>query len=168
MSNDESLFKWSPKYSVNIQAIDDQHRELVNILNRLSKAVIKREGNQAIAEILDALMGYTQTHFVLEESLMQHAKFEDYEAHKLEHKELLEQLHQLGTRHLFEESPIYYEMLSFLKTWIKEHLVGEVRKYSTALQQNGFSVSAWEKEISLEFAYMLTAKRQWWQFWKLA
>ncbi len=168
MSNDESLFKWSPKYSVNIKAIDDQHRELVNIVNRLCKTITKREDDKAIAEILDALMGYAQTHFALEESLMERAQFEDYEAHKLEHKEMMEQLHQMCFRHSIEELPIYYEMLSFLKAWLKDHLLGEIRKYGTALRQSEFSVAAWEQEVALELAFMSNAKRPWWQFWKLA
>ena len=71
MSNEEVFFKWSPDYSVNIKTIDDQHQELVNILNRLFIAVSKREGDKVIAGILDALMSYTQTHFALEERLMQ-------------------------------------------------------------------------------------------------
>jgi hemerythrin len=168
MSNDEVFFKWSPQFSVNIKIIDVQHRELVNILNRLCSEVTKREGNKAIAEILDALMSYTQTHFVLEESLMRQAKFEDYEEHKLEHKKLIEQFDQLCKRHLLEETPIYFEILSFLKTWLKGHLLDEVKKYRTALQQSEFSVSAWEEEVSAEFAFMSNAKRQWWQFWKVA
>ena len=66
-SNDEELFKWSPEYSVNIKTIDNQHKELISILNRLFVAVFNREGDKAIAGILDALMTYTKTHFALEE-----------------------------------------------------------------------------------------------------
>ena len=73
MSNDEVFFKWSNDYSVNIKTIDDQHQELVNILNRLFIAVSKREGSKVIASIFDALMSYTKTHFTLEERLMREA-----------------------------------------------------------------------------------------------
>lgn len=168
MPNDEIFFKWSPDYSVNIKTIDDQHRELVNILNRLFIAVSRREGDKAIAGILDALLCYTQTHFALEERLMQQANYRDYEAHKQEHVKLIAQLDQLCKKHLLEEKPIYFEMMSFLKTWLKEHIQGVDRKYSTALQQAGFSVAAWEKEATAEFALMSNAKKQWWELWKAA
>ena len=92
MSHEEVFFKWSQDYSVNIKTIDDQHRELVNILNRLFVAVSKREGEKVIAGILDALMSYTQTHFALEERLMRQAKYKDLEPHMEEHRKLLEQL----------------------------------------------------------------------------
>lgn len=160
MSNEEVFFKRSSDYSVNIKAIDDQHRELVNILNRLFVAVSKREGEKVIAGILDALMSYTQTHFALEEVLMRQAKYKDLEAHVEEHRKLIGQ-------HLLEEKPIYFEMLSILKTWLKEHIQGVDTKYSAALQQAGFSVAAWEHEASTEFARMSNSKK-WWEVWKAA
>ncbi len=167
MSNEEVFFKWSPEYSVNIKTIDDQHRELVNILNRLFIAVSKREGDKAIAGILDALVTYTQTHFALEERLMQQANYKDFEAHKVEHQKLLDQLDHLCRKHLVEEKAIYFEMLSFLKTWLKEHIQGVDTIYSSALQQAGFSVAAWEHEATAEFKRMSDSKK-WWELWKAA
>src|SRR5512141_796604 len=99
-SNDEVFFKWSSDYSVNIKTIDDQHQELVNILNRLFVAVCMREGDKVIAGILDALMDYTKKHFSLEERLMRMAGYKDLEAHMAEHKKLLDQLDQLCKKHL--------------------------------------------------------------------
>ncbi len=167
MSNTEVFFKWSSEYSVNIQTIDNQHQELVNILNRLFVAVCNREGDKVIAGILDALMDYTKTHFALEERLLQQAKYKDFDAHKAEHEKLLGQLDQLCKKHLLEEKPIYFEMLSFLKKWLKEHILGVDTKYSTTLIQAGFSVASWEREASSEFARMSDSKK-WWEVWKAA
>lgn len=167
MSNDEVFFKWSPEYSVNIKTIDNQHQELVNILNRLFVAVSKREGDKAIAGILDALISYTQKHFSLEERLMRQAKYANVEAHIAEHRKLIEQLDQLCKKFLVEEKPIYFEMLSFLKTWLKGHIQGVDKLYSVALQKSGFSVSEWELEATAEFAVMANSKK-WWEVWKIA
>jgi hemerythrin len=163
MSDDEVFFKWSPDYSVNIRAIDQQHQELVNILNRLFIAVFKREGDKVIAGILDALMSYTQTHFALEERLMQLAKYKNFEAHKVEHKKLIEQLDQLCKQHLLEEKTIYFEMLKFLKTWLKEHILGVDTQYSAALQQAGFSIAAWELEANAAFSAIGEKTGRWWR-----
>lgn len=165
MSNDEVFFKWSPEYSVNIKTIDNQHQELVSILNHLFIAVSKREGDKVIAGILDALMGYTKTHFALEERLMQQAKYKDIEAHKLEHKKLIEELDRLCKKHLLEEKPIYFEMLGFLKAWLKDHIQGVDKKYSADLQKAGFAFAAWEKEASETFAAMIEKTGKWWKVW---
>ena len=76
---------------------------MINILNRLFVAVSKREGDKAIAEILDALMCYTQTHFELEERLMRQAKYKDLDAHIHEHQKLIEQVDHLSRKYLVEE-----------------------------------------------------------------
>ncbi len=167
MSNEEVFFKWLPEYSVNIKAIDDQHCELVSILNGLFVAVSQREGDKVIAEILDALMSYTRTHFALEERLMRQAKYADLDAHVEEHRKLIAELDRLCRKHLIEEKAIYFEMLGFLKSWLKEHIQGVDTRYSAALQKAGFSVAEWEAHATAEFARMSNAKR-WWEVWRAA
>lgn len=163
MSNEEVFFKWSPDYSVDIKTIDNQHQELISILNHLFIAVSRRQADKEIAVILDDLVGYTKTHFALEERLMQQADYEDLEAHKLEHKKLLERLDQLTKKFLLEEKPIHFELLSFLKLWLKEHIKGSDKKYSSALQKKGFSMAAWEREATAAFMEMVEKTGRWWR-----
>ena len=163
--SDEVFFKWSSDYNVNIKTIDSQHQELVRILNHLFIAVSKREGDKVIAGILDALTDYTKTHFALEERLMQQAKYKELESHKLEHRKLIAELDRLCKKHLVEEKPIYFEMLAFLKNWLKEHIQGVDKKYSTDLQAAGFSFAEWEKEAHAAFAAMIEKTGRWWKVW---
>ena len=165
VSNDEVYFKWSPEYSVNIKTIDNQHQELVNMLNRLFIAVSMREGSNVIGGILEALRSYTKTHFSLEERLMQQANYADLEAHKLEHQKLIGELDQLCKKHLTEDKPIYFEVLRFLKTWLKGHIKEVDTKYSIALQQARFSLETWELEAAREFNVMIEKTGRWWRIW---
>jgi hemerythrin len=162
---EEVFFKWSPEYNVNIKVIDSQHQELVNIINRLFNAISMREGDKVIASILDALMSYTKTHFALEERLLQQANYADFVAHKQEHAKLIEQLDQLCKKHLIEEQPIYFEMLRFLKKWLKDHINGVDKGYSKALQDAGFSYAAWEREAAAEFSALMEKTGRWWKLW---
>ncbi len=98
---------------------------------------------------------------------MKQAGYEDFDAHKAEHQKLLEQLDRLCKKHLVEEKAIYFEMLGFLKIWLKEHIQGVDTKYSAALQQAGFSTDAWEQEATAEFTRMSESKK-WWEVWKTA
>ena len=165
VSKDDVYFKWSPEYSVNIKTIDNQHQELVNMLNRLFVAVAQREGNKVIGGILEALRSYTKTHFSLEERLMEQAQYADLEAHKLEHQKLIGQLDDLCKKHLTDDKPIYFEVLRFLKTWLKEHFKGLDTKYCVALQQAGFSFADWERKAAEEFNVMIEKTGRWWKIW---
>lgn len=139
MSTEEDFFKWSADYSVNVAALDDQHKELIAILNRLFIAVSKLEGSKAISGTLDDLMSYTEKHFALEESLMRQAKYPDFDAHKAEHQRLLAQLDQFRKKHQSEEKPIYFEMLGFLKAWLRDHILSVDRKYYPSMQRSGLT-----------------------------
>lgn len=139
MSNEEDFFKWSADYSVNVAAIDEQHKELVAILNRLFIAVSKLEGDKAIAETLDSLAKYTEKHFSLEENLMQQADYPDFEAHKAEHKRLLAQLDQFRNKQQLDQEHLHFEMLKFLKAWLKDHILRVDKKYYPAMQRAGIT-----------------------------
>jgi hemerythrin len=164
-SNNEVYFKWVPEYSVNIKTIDSQHQELVNMLNRLFVAVAQREGNKVIGSILEALRSYTKTHFSLEERLMKLAGYPYLEAHKLEHQKLSDQLDELCKKHQSEDKPIYFEVLRFLKNWLKEHIKEVDTKYSLALHEAGFSLAEWEHEAAAEFNVMIEKTGRWWRIW---
>jgi hemerythrin len=58
-------------------------------------------------------------------------------------------------------------MLSFLKSWLMEHIRGVDTKYSSALREVGFSLDVWECEVAAEAALMSNSKK-WWELWKLA
>lgn len=169
MPSSEKFFKWSPEYSVQIASIDEQHKELVNILNRLFVAVSRLEGDMVIGGILDALTDYTRTHFALEEQLLRMAKYGDFEDHREKHRNLIEKLEELREKHTHEGKSIHFEMLSFLKTWLKEHIKGEDVKYSKALHAAGFSMVEWEREANKTFASISDREDgPWWKKWGAA
>jgi len=142
MTSKDDFFNWSDDYNVNVKGLDEQHQELVDILNRLFVAVSRQEGKKAIIGTLDALLKYAEKHFALEEYLMQQANYSNIEVHKAEHRKLIEHLDQLCDKHSLEEKPIYFEMLNFLKSWFKDHILGVDMQYSEFLQQSGHSIAA--------------------------
>ena len=164
MTQEDVFFEWSDDYNINIPAIDDQHKELVKMLNLLFNAIARQEAGKVIAGILDSLVEYTQTHFALEERLMQEADYKGIDHHKQEHKKLIEQLDHLTRKFMVENKPIYFEMLTFLRRWLREHIIGCDIKYSSALQRAGFSTTSWEQQAKAEFDAMAERKKQWWNF----
>ncbi len=163
MPSGEAFFTWSSDYSVNISEIDEQHKELVGMINVLFVAVSRREGDRVIGEILDSLVAYTRTHFVLEERLMAEAGYPDLAGHREEHRELIGQLDGLARKFMLDDRPIYFEMLSFLRTWLRAHILGSDMKYSDAFRKSGFSTGRWEQGAKLEFASVAARKRPWWK-----
>ncbi len=80
-----------------VSVIDQQHLELVNMLNRLNDAVKNKESREDIYRIIDEVIDFTRLHFATEEELMAHSGYVDVEFHKEKHKQLMQDaLHLKG------------------------------------------------------------------------
>ena len=55
----EDLFCWSEKYHVGIAFADVQHKQLVDIINRLHQVLMEGKGRVVIGKTLDELIRYT-------------------------------------------------------------------------------------------------------------
>lgn len=75
--------------------IDQQHLELVNMLNKLNDAVKNNETRQEIYRIIDEVITFTGAHFETEEQLMVQSGYADIEWHKGKHRELMEDARHL-------------------------------------------------------------------------
>lgn len=135
------LIRWTPELSVGIEEIDGQHKELVSLLNQLHVAIVERHAARDAAEILDRLVDYTRIHFAVEEALMRLLEYPDYEAHKAQHEELVEQVHQLRHKVIVEGKPITGELLLFLKRWLTEHILASDQRYAPHLLSRGVRAS---------------------------
>lgn len=62
---------WDPSYETGNVAIDLQHRQLLAIVDELESAEVRGSGTRKlILEVLDRVMEFTLSHFVMEEQLM--------------------------------------------------------------------------------------------------
>lgn len=78
-----------------VAEIDQQHRELVNIFDRLNDAVKNHEPRKDIYRIIDDAISYTELHFATEERLMVKSGYPEIEDHKNKHKELIKDARRL-------------------------------------------------------------------------
>lgn len=90
-----ALLQWKPAYTLGIPSVDHEHRELIDLINRTYAYI---EGSASPAEIescLEDIYAGIAAHFALEERHMRDAGYAEYEAHKEEHEDLLDQIRDL-------------------------------------------------------------------------
>lgn len=122
--------EWSDELSVGIEEIDEQHKLLTALINRMHEAIQERHGNQVVGEILDELTDYTRIHFAVEESLMRILDYPGYEEHHEHHRDLLEQVTDLKRKVAEGKASIGFELMHFLKVWLTKHIMEEDMLYS--------------------------------------
>lgn len=106
-------------HRLGVPEIDQQHAELVNMLNRINDAVKNNAPHETLSQMFDDLVAYTDFHFRSEEYLMDESGFPDSEAHKKEHRLLVEESHYLKER-LIDGSELL--ALQSLKDWVLAHI----------------------------------------------
>ncbi len=135
----ESLIKWNSQYSVGIPQIDEEHKKLVNILNKLCAAVKSAEADNTVKTVIDELLDYTAYHFKTEEELLKKHNYPDYENHKASHdkftKNILEYKQQYALVKQYSASPV----LEYLKNWLITHILATDKEYSDFLVKQGVS-----------------------------
>lgn len=150
---------WSDELSVGVQEIDEQHKELVAMLDALHRAIVEHHGRAACADILRRLAEYTRIHFTVEESLMRILGYPDYERHKGEHQALIAQVTQLQEKLARGEAAITFELLHFLKVWLTRHILGSDKVYGRYFLDKGID-GRWAPHVEQ------TMKKKWaWKFW---
>ncbi len=123
-----STIEWSNKLSVNIEEIDNDHKELLSLLNRCISHVseAKKENNE-VGVILHDLLNYTRYHFQREEHIMKIVDFPDIENHIYVHKELFKEVKHREEQ--FEQGDeISEQLIQFLSDWLITHILGMDKK----------------------------------------
>ena len=133
------LFQWTPELSVNVKEIDNQHKQLVNLINLLHDSMKSGKGKDVMGKVLNDLTDYTVYHFGTEERLFQKYRYIEYPQHKKEHDDLTKQVLDVKSKFLAGQTTVTIEVMNFLKDWLNNHIKHSDKKYSAFLNSKGVS-----------------------------
>lgn len=129
---------WSDEYSVNINELDEQHKQLINIINRVYEASQSGAEKSVIRRIFVELAEYAAYHFKAEEKLLKSYGYPNFEQHRRQHQQLVVILLELQLRFRKGTMTLSEDMLNFLKNdWLLKHIVASDKEYSSFLNSKG-------------------------------
>lgn len=138
--------EWTDSLSVGIQEIDEQHKVLINLINRLfDETVVNQAAIGVTEQVLQELVEYTMVHFAVEESLFRIFDYPEIEAHMRRHVDLKEQVLELQRKIKKGETVVNSDLLMFLKKWLTNHILQEDKLYAPYLIKQGVK-SSWGKK----------------------
>lgn len=120
------LLHWRQNMSLGHEALDADHKHLIDLMNRLHYMMLAGDEAAAIKSTLDDLLHFVQYHFEREEGLMRRCSYPHREAHKRLHHELAERLRMFQSA--YEWSPETFdraEFYDFVTDWLLVHFLCE-------------------------------------------
>ncbi len=119
------LVPWHDEYRLGLPAVDHDHWHLVQALNAAWQRHAASADTYAAADFLSDVHALLAGHFALEEKFMRRAGDPAYEAHALEHRELLDVVSDLMEAQIEDARTLDAEAFgSRIAAWLAAHFAG--------------------------------------------
>jgi diguanylate cyclase (GGDEF)-like protein/hemerythrin-like metal-binding protein len=147
-------FSWNRNFETGLKEVDDQHRRLVDIINKFGESFAEGEiHSDSIENIFKELAEYADYHFREEEELMTRTPIDkrhrDFHIH--EHKNFLGEVQALRSGLRPEDGNALKQLLDFLINWLAYHILGADQKMAR-------QIHAVQSGTSPEMAYEIEAE----------
>jgi hemerythrin-like metal-binding protein len=128
-----AIAEWDERYSVGIQSIDDQHQELLRLINNFCFAcTVYDEGAKPnFTLMIHGLVNYIKYHFDAEEQLLERIKYPDIAAHRRQHTEFMRDI--LERVENFQRGGAFplKNFAHYIRDWMITHFTLIDKKYAT-------------------------------------
>lgn len=115
--------EWSDRYSTGIDAIDHDHRQLVEMINTLHQAMMSDQARSNLPEIMRALSDYVGFHFQREEALMEQHRFPGAIQHRQMHEQFSDMVAEYRSKLECGDFAICTSLFVLLQNWLIEHIM---------------------------------------------
>lgn len=90
-----SLIDWKPEFAIGIPAVDAEHRELIETINALHRALTADASHDEVMAGLGEIYARISAHFALEERYMRETGYAALASHKEDHETLLDEIRDI-------------------------------------------------------------------------
>jgi hemerythrin len=127
---------WNESMSTGVAEIDEQHKELINMLNSMSEAMRSGKGKEEIGNILAFTGEYAQKHFECEERYFVQYNCPAAPQNKAGHEQFIARFTELMQNFQEQGSSFALAMKIYneLSTWLVKHILGVDTKLHTAVK----------------------------------
>ncbi len=131
---------WKADMSVGLEELDQDHRFLIQVINRLAVNAENDGDAEAIRECLASLRNYAEFHFAREESVMRACGYSTLAEHQDEHRAFTREIAAIVDR--FDQgdanvrAEINENLIGYLKDWLTHHILVVDMGYRPLVEDN--------------------------------
>jgi hemerythrin len=116
-----ALLHWKDHYSVGIEAVDHEHKELIDLINRLHDELMEKGAVLSVEAFFGDLFKGISAHFALEERFMREQRYDQLAQHKADHERLLDEIRDMMDEVTTDEKIDATQLSSRLDAWFSRH-----------------------------------------------
>ena len=135
MKQREWEISWNDTLNVDVPEIDAEHRQFVDRVNKVNKAILEREDKATIERLLDLMLMEASHHFWNEQQLLAKWKYPDRAVHAAKHAQITAQFGRVMRE--FEQADVAFSWALkglYIKQLLVDHLLKEDMKYRDFLR----------------------------------
>jgi len=125
--------RWNEEFKIDVEEIDEQHKVLLEIFNKIVVSVEKKDEWKATSSIVDSLIHHAYRHFATEERYMIKHQYPDLPLHIGQHLDFIKKVTILTQEAKEKGLEKQKEMITFLAKWYYDHVLVIDKKYSQYL-----------------------------------
>lgn len=129
-----SFVDWSTELEVGSPAMDQQHKQLIDIINRYHDALARKAPRGELVAVFEEVADFARYHFRDEENLMAQHGFPGLDRHRIIHRQLVDRVTELLLQLRAGQTGIAEQIQYFLKSWLTAHIKGIDRQYQPFVQ----------------------------------
>ncbi len=121
--------KWRNEFSVGNDEIDSQHKKIIDLINDLYDAFVKKNEELETDRVLKELTDYAKNHFKHEEEMFERLGFNLKTEHIKEHKSFIQKVDKMVSDSKANKKLLSMKLTNFLQKWLVNHILEEDSKY---------------------------------------
>lgn len=132
------VLSWKKEYSVGVEQIDNEHKQLIEMINKAYDSVEDREEEEVLSELVKEMQQYAKTHFATEAAFMKIHDYPEVESHRLKHNDFMMHAAPAGkklTSDGKELDPI--KVFKYLADWLTDHIMETDKHLGAFLNEKG-------------------------------
>ncbi len=128
---------WTDAFSVGVTRLDEQHKRLIGMINRLMGGSRARARSESVSELLADMADYASEHFATEEELLRRYRYPLLDSHLAAHDSFRENTTQFCLAMTLGVEAIPEHMLKYLRAWLLHHILEDDMAYRPFFLEHG-------------------------------
>jgi hemerythrin len=129
--------EWKSRLVLGIEKIDEQHRQMVQMIQEFSAAVQVGQATDTLEGLLENMFNYAQIHFATEEALLRRCECPELIRQEAQHEEYVLKVEEFRNKLRAGRFNLDQELVESLANWWTNHIEVEDKKFVKFVKRSG-------------------------------